>query len=91
MNPWLHDATYQKRVRCPTGFTDCVHSGRYDHGNQVAIGTVSGEPLAIVMTVTLAYEGNPTKAQGKEILVPRLTQMMEGWREEDPPTKKIYQ
>ena len=36
----------------------------------------------------MAYEVNPTKAQGEKILVPILAQMMEGWRKEDPPTKK---
>ena len=45
----------------------------------------------------MAYEGNPTKAQGEKALVPqlahkslvpRLAQMMEGWRKEYPPTKK---
>ena len=40
------------------------------------------------MTVALAFEGNPTKAQGEKYLVPRLAQTMEGWRKEDPPTKK---
>ena len=36
----------------------------------------------------MAYEGNPTKTQGEKTLVPRLAQMIEGWRKEDPPTKK---
>ena len=36
----------------------------------------------------LAYKGNPTKDQCKKILVPRLSQIMEGWRKEDTPTKK---
>ena len=36
----------------------------------------------------MAYEGNPTKPQGEKILVPRLAQMMEGWKKEDPATKK---
>ena len=38
--------------------------------------------------VALLYEDNPTKAQGEKTLVPRLAQMMEGWRKEDPTTKK---
>ena len=62
--------------------------GRYGQGKQVAIGTVSGALSAVGTTVTLAYEGNTTKAQGKKSLVPRLEQTMEGWRKEDPPTKK---
>ena len=36
----------------------------------------------------MACEGNPTKAQGEKSLVPQLAQMKEGWRKEDPPTKK---
>ena len=43
---------------------------------------------AVGTTVALAYEGNPTKAQGEKTLVPLLAKMMEGWRKEDPPTKK---
>ena len=38
----------------------------------------------------MAYEGNTTKAQVEKTLEPRLAQMMEVWRKEDPPTKKIF-
>ena len=34
------------------------------------IGIVSGALPAVVTMVTLAYEGNPTKAQGEKSLVP---------------------
>ena len=47
---------------------------------KVAIGTVTGALSAVGTTVALAYEGNPTKAQGGKTLVPRLAQMMEGRR-----------
>ena len=55
------------------------------------IVTVSGELSAVGTTVALAYEGNPAKSQGEKTLVPRLAQMMEGWRKEDPPTEKNFQ
>ena len=55
---------------------------------QVAIDTVSRAFLAVGTMVYLAYLGNPTKAQGLKPLVPRLAQIMEGWRKEDPFTKK---
>ena len=55
---------------------------------KVIVGTVSVALSAIDTTVALAYKGNPTKAQGRKTLVPRLAQMMEGRRKEDPPTKK---
>ena len=88
VEPWLQDATYQKRVWCLTGFTACVRSSRYGQGKQVAIGTVYGALSAVGQTVALAYGGNPTKAQGEKTLVPLLAQIIEGWRKEDPPTKK---
>ena len=86
--PWLQDATYQQKVRCLTGFAACVRLSRYGLGKKVAIGTVPGALSAVGTMVALAYEGNPTKSQGEKILVPRLAQMIEGWRKEDPPTKK---
>ena len=42
-----------------------------------AIGTVSGAISEDGARVALAYKGNPTKAQGKKTLVPRLAQVME--------------
>ena len=72
-----------------------IHSlctlGRYGQGKQVAIGTVSWALSVVGTTVALAYEGNRKKYQGENILVPRLAQMMEGWRKDDPPTKKNFQ
>ena len=62
--------------------------GRYGRGKQVAIGTVSGELLDVGTAVSLACEGNPTKAQGETTLVPQLSQMMEGCRKEDPSANK---
>ena len=68
-------------------FAACVRLGRYDQGKQVATVTVSGALSAVGTMIALAYEGNPTKAQGEKTLLPQLAQMMEGWRKEDPPTK----
>ena len=31
---------------------------------------------------------NPTKLHGSDKLIPRLTQILEGWKKEDPPTLK---
>ena len=73
---------------CLTDFAYFVHSGRYGQGKQVVIDTVSGALSDVGTMIALAYEGNPTKAQGDKALVPRLEQMMEVWRKEDPPTKE---
>jgi len=90
VEPWLQDATYQWRVRCLTGFAACARSGRYGRGKQVQVGIVSGVLLAVGKTIALAYayEGNPVKARGEKALVPRLAEAMDGWRKEDPQTKK---
>ena len=37
----------------------------------------------------MACELNPTKINGAEKIIPRLQQMYDGWRKEDPPTKKM--
>ena len=91
VEPWIQDATYQQQVLCLKGFAACVRSVRYGRGKQVAIFTVSEALSAVGTTVALAYEGNTTKAQGEKYLLPLLAQMMEGWRKEDPPTKKNCQ
>ena len=88
MEPWLKDSTYQQRVQCLTGFAACVSLGCFGGGKQVAIGTVSGTLSAVGTTVAFSCEGNTTKYQGEKTLLPRLAQIMEGWRKEDPPTKK---
>ena len=90
VEPWLQDITYQKRVWCLTGFTACVRLGRYGQGKKFEIGTVSGAISAVGRTVDLAYERNSKKSQDEETLVPILTQRMEGWRKEDPPTKEKF-
>ena len=52
---------------CLAGFAYCVSLGRYGQVKQVAIGTVSGALSAVGTTVALAYEDNPTKAQGEKL------------------------
>ena len=88
VEPWLQDAKYQQQVRCLTGFAACILLGRYGRGKKVEIGRVSEAFLAVGVTVALAYEGNPTKAQGKKTLVTQLAQIMEGRRKEYPPSKE---
>ena len=44
--------------------------------------------MAVGKTVSLVYEGNLIKEKGDKYLVPRMAQNMEGWRKEEPTTKK---
>ena len=85
MEPWIQDATYQKQVWCLTGFAACVRLGRYGGGKQVSIGTVYRALSSIGKAAALAYEGNPTKVQGENVLVPR--QKNYGRMEEGGPTQ----
>ena len=59
--------------------------------NRLRIGPVYRSLSDVGTAVALAYEGNPTKVQGEKTLVPRLAQMMKGWRKEDPPNKENCQ
>ena len=36
----------------------------------------------------MANGTNPTKTLGSDKLLPRLSQMLDGWKQEDPPTLK---
>ena len=56
LDPWLQDTLYQKRLKCLTGLTDFVRSGRFGIVKQVAVGTVSGALSAVGATISLAYE-----------------------------------
>ena len=51
-------------------------------------GTVIGALTSIGQEIALAWGENPTKLRGSDKMLPRLQQMYEGWRKEDPPTTK---
>lgn len=44
--------------------------------------------MAIGQMIALATGVNPTKIHGSDKLIPRLSQMLDSWRKEDPPTQK---
>ena len=51
-------------------------------------GSVSSAITAIGQTIALATNTNPTKVRGSDKLLPRLQQMLDGFRKADPPTTK---
>ena len=51
-------------------------------------GTVIGAITAIGQEIALACGTNPTKIAGSKRLLPQLSQILDGWRKEDPPTTK---
>jgi hypothetical protein len=79
---------YTTRVRVLTGFAARVRQGYYGRGKRIAAGTVVGALTAVGQEIALACGENPTKVGGSDKLLPRLSQIYDGWRKEDPPTTK---
>ena len=51
-------------------------------------GTVVGAITAVGQKIAMARGTNPTKMTGSKRLLPRLSQILDGWQKEDPPTTK---
>jgi hypothetical protein len=89
LDPYLQDTKYDHRVRALTGYAAAVRSGYYGRGHKVTAATVSTALTAIGQTIALAVGVNPTKLLGMDNkLLPRLAQMLDGWRKKDPPPMK---
>ena len=88
MDPYLQDAPYIDKVRVLTGFAARVRGGGYGRGQRVQTSTVSTAVTAVGQTISLACGTNPTKIAGSDKMIPRLQQILDGWRKGDPPTKK---
>jgi hypothetical protein len=88
MDPFLQGVRYTTKEHVLTGFAARVRHGYYGRGKRVATGLVIGTLMAIGQEVALACGDNPTKVTGSEKLLPRLSQIYDGWRKKDPPTTK---
>jgi len=89
VDPYLQRMSYTHTVRILSGFAARVRQGKYGRGRTVQTCTVSSAITAVGQTIALACGANPTKLGGSEKLLPRLQQIMDGWRKEDPPTHKM--
>ena len=89
LDPFLQNTDYTTQVRAITGFAGRVRSGYYGRGRQITAPAVNTAITAVGTTIALATGHNPTKMVGaQDKLVPRLTQMLAGFKKEDPPTIK---
>ncbi len=84
MDPYLQDTSYTWRAQLLTGFAARVRSGYFGRKKQVAVGTVDSAITAIGTMIALAHGVNPTKLLHLDALIPRLSQMFDGWRKLDP-------
>lgn len=89
LDTYLQGVSYTHRVRVLIGFAAWVQQGCYGRGRRVQACTVSSALTAVGQEIALACERNPTKINGSDKIIPRLQQMYDGWRKEDPPTKKM--
>ena len=60
----------------------------YSQGKQIQAGSVSSTITAVGQAITLATNTNPTKIVRLDKLLPRLQQMLDGFRKADPLTTK---
>ena len=88
LDPYSQGVQYTTKVRVLTGFAARIRQGFYGRGKRVAAGTVVGAITAVGQEIALACGTNPTKIAGSERLLPRLSQILDGWCKEDPPTTK---
>ena len=88
VDPFLQDIPFTNRVRLLIGFVGRVRTGYYCQGKQIQAGSVSSAITAIGQAIALATNTNPTKIVGSDKLLPRLQQMLDGFRKADPPTTK---
>jgi hypothetical protein len=88
VDPFLQDTPFTVRVCLLKGFVGRVRTGYYGQGQQIQAGSISSAITAIGQAIALAINSNPTKIVGSNKLLPRLQQMLNGFRKADPPTTK---
>jgi hypothetical protein len=88
VDPHLQGTPFTEAVRAITGFAARVRVGGYGRGREVKADTVSTAISAIGKEIALASGLNPTKLKNSEKLLPRISQMLDGWRKTDGPVMK---
>lgn len=89
LDPYLQNTPHTTQVRAITGFAGRVRTSYYGRGRTITAPAVNMALTAIGTTIALATGTNPTKLRGaQDKLIPRLAQMLAGFRKDDPPTIK---
>lgn len=71
------------------GFATCVHTSNMGQGDQVTAKQCLLCSQLLIRQLPWPPGVKPTKLYGSIKLIPRLTQMLDGWCKTDPPTKKL--
>lgn len=89
LDPYLQGVPYHIQVRTLSGFAGRVRTGYYGRNRQITAPSVTSSLTAVGTTIALAFGNNPTKMAGaQDKMIPRLAQMLSGFRNKDPPTIK---
>jgi hypothetical protein len=65
-----------------------VQEGHYGYGRKVRATTVSVALASVNKAILLAYNKEPLKVEGTNNFIPIISQTLQGWGKEDPPTEK---
>ena len=84
----MRGVRYEHAVRSLTGFAGVVRIGYFGRGRNVQGGTVSGALTAIGNNLTLVKSKEATKLRGKDKYLSRISQMLDGFKKDNPPTVK---
>jgi hypothetical protein len=88
VDPYLRRVTFQHAVRSLTGFAGAARIGYFGKGRKVQGGTVSGALSAVAKNIALVQKEDPTKLAGQKSYLPRISQMLDGFKKDDPATVK---
>eukprot|EP00956_Cyclotella_meneghiniana_P034401 scaffold104524_cov85-Cyclotella_meneghiniana.AAC.1 len=88
VDPYLQGIPHWKRARVLTGFAARVRHGGYGSGRKVKGGTVSTQITSIGKEIHMVCGNNPTKIDGSDRFIPRLSQTLDGWKRHDDPVEK---
>lgn len=88
VDPELQGISFRDRSTLLGGFAALVRQGYFGRGKQIQAPSVSSAITAVGKAIALVHEINPTKCPHSNQFIPRLQEMFEGWRRDDPPTQK---
>jgi hypothetical protein len=84
----LRRVNFEHAVRSLTGFAGAARIGYFGSGRKVQGGTVSGALSAVAKNIALVQREDPTKVAGQKSYLPRISQMLDGFKKDDPATVK---
>ena len=88
VDPHLQNTTFSDRARCLISFAARVRTGWFGRGKQVQANTVASAITAVGQKIALDTNTNPTKLTGTDKFIPALQEILDSYRNADPPTEK---